>query len=118
MFFSILIYYFSKLINFEILIKNFSSIYIIRLILIISLLISFFINCFVFWIFIKCYYSSIIFFLNSTSYLNNLDLFFYRIPLSSFFGLKFSIEFFGFIFILLAYLVGFISFLALDTRLF
>jgi formate hydrogenlyase subunit 3/multisubunit Na+/H+ antiporter MnhD subunit len=32
--------------------------------------------------------------------------------------LKFSIEFFGFIFILLAYLVGFISFLALDTRLF
>lgn len=118
MFLSTLIYYFSKIVNFQILIKNFSSIYLIRIILIVSLLISFFINCFVFWIFIKCYYSSIIFFLNSSSILNNLDLFFYRIPLSSFFGLKFSIEFFGFIFILLAYLVGFISFLALDTRLF
>jgi hypothetical protein len=118
MFLSTLIYYFSKILNFQILIKNFSSVYLIRLILIITLLISFFINCFVFWIFIKCYYSSIIFFLNSSSVLNNLDLFFYRIPLSSFFGLKFSIEFFGFIFILLAYLVGFISFLALDTRLF
>ena len=115
---STLIYYFSKFINFQILIKNFSSVFIIRFILILTLLISFFINCFTFWIFIKCYYSSIIFFLNSSSVLNCLDIFFYKIPLSSKFGLKFSIEFFGFIFIILAYLVGFISFLALDTRLF
>jgi len=113
-----LIYYLSKIINFQVLMKNFSSIFIIRFILILSLLVSFFINCLVFWIFIKCYYSSIIFFLNSSQIYNSLDLFFYKIPLSSKFGLKFSIEFFGFVFILLAYIVGFISFLALDTRLF
>ena len=113
-----LIYYFSKIFNFQYVYKNYSSVFVIRLILLLSLLVSFFINVFVFWIFIKCYYSSTIYFLNSNNYLNNLDLFSYKIPLSSVFGVKFSIEFFGFIFILLAYIVGFISFLALDTRLF
>lgn len=115
---SAIIYYFSKIVNFQVLIKNYSSVFVIRFILILSLLVSFFVNCLTFWIFIKSYYSSSIFFLNSAYVLNHLDLFFYKIPLASKFGIKFSIEFFGFIFIILAYLVGFISFLALDTRLF
>ena len=59
-----------------------------------------------------------IFFLNSSYVLTIVDLFLYKIPLASIFSLKLSIEFFGFIFIILAYIVGFISFLALDTRLF
>ena len=113
-----LIYYFSKIFNFQYIYKNYSSVFVIRLVLLLSLLISFFVNVFVFWIFIKCYYSSTIFFINNNSVSNSLDLFSYKIPLSSLFSLKLSIEFFGFIFILLAYIVGFISFLALDTRLF
>jgi len=82
------------------------------------LLISFFVNCFIFWIFIKCYYSILNFFLYSNIIYNYSDLFFFKLPLNLFWGLMLSIEFFGFIFILLAYIVGLISFLALDTRLF
>lgn len=116
MLFSIIIFYFTKYFNFQLILKNFSSTTIIKFILINSLLISFFINCFVFWIFIKCYYSSI----NNILYNEYvfLNIFFYRIPLNSFWGLKMSLEFFGFIFILLAYIVGLISFLALDSRLY
>jgi len=48
--------------------------------------------------------------------INTPSLYFYKILYFSFFGLKFSIEFFGFIFIILAYLVGIISFLCLDSQ--
>jgi len=115
---SMIIYYSSKIVNFQILIKNFSSSYLIKIILIVSLLISFFVNCFVFWLFIKCYYTTLNFFLYSNSVYNYSDLFFFKLPLTSAWGVKLSIEFFGFIFILLAYIVGIISFLALDTRLY
>lgn len=116
MFLSTIIFYFTKFFNFQVILKNFSSTSIIKFILLGSLLISFIVNCFVFWIFIKCYYSS----LNNIIYNDYifLNLFFYRIPLNSFWGVKLSLEFFGFIFILLAYIVGLISFLALDSRLY
>jgi formate hydrogenlyase subunit 3/multisubunit Na+/H+ antiporter MnhD subunit len=114
---SIILYYFSKFFNFQNVLKNFTSSDFIKFILLISIMISFFINLFAFWIFIKCYYNSLNFFLYSDFYLNN-NLFLFNIPLFNFLSYKTSIEFFGFIFILLAYIVGFISFLSLDTRLF
>lgn len=113
-----LLYYFFKIFNFQIVYKNYSSVHVVRFTLLMSILVSFFVNVLVFWLFIKSYYSSTISFLYSDVVLNNLDIFFYRMPLTSLFSLKFSIEFFGFIFIILAYIVGFISFLVLDTRLF
>ena len=114
---SIILYYFSKFFNFQNVLKNFTSSDFIKFILLVSIMISFFINLFSFWIFIKCYYNSLNFFLYSDFYLNN-NLFLFNIPLFNFLSYKTSVEFFGFVFILLAYIVGFISFLSLDTRLF
>lgn len=116
-FISIIIYYFSKIFNFQNLLKDNSSSKFIKFILLTSLLISFFVNLFSFWIFIKCYYNSLNFFLYTDFFLNN-SIFLFNIPLFNILSYKTSIEFFGFIFILLAYIVGFISFLSLDTRLF
>ncbi len=115
-FLSLVIFYLSKFFNFQVILKNFSSVSVIRLILLSSILISLFINILIFWIFIKSYYSSTLnLILNEHIFLN---LFYYRIPLNSFWGLKLSLEFFGFIFIILAYIVGFLSFLSLDSRLY
>ena len=113
---SSIIYYFSKYYNFQKLTKNYTSITIVKFILVTSLIVSFFINCLTFWIFIKCYYSSI----NNILFNENifLNLFFFKINLNTFWGCRLSLEFFGFIFILLAYIVGLISFLALDSRLY
>jgi hypothetical protein len=83
MVFSMIIYYSSKVFNFQILIKNFSSSFLIKLILIISLLVSFFVNCFVFWVFIKCYYTTLNFFLYSNNIYNSPDLFYFKLPLIS-----------------------------------
>lgn len=106
----------SKFYNFQKILKNYSSTSIIKFILISSIIISLFINIFVFWLFIKCYYSSTLnLVLNENIFIN---LFYYRIPLNSLWGLKLSLEFFGFVFIILAYIVGFLSFLALDSRLY
>jgi len=118
MVFAIIIYYGSKFFNFSGFLKNFSSVYLIRFILIGSLLISFILICFIFWIFIKCYFSLLYFFLYDEFNFNLSDLFFLKLPLTQIWTIKFSIEFFGFIFIILAYIVGLISFLALDTRLY
>lgn len=116
--FSMIIYYSSKFFNFEIFFKNLSSSNFVKLLLIILILVSFFINCFIFWLFIKSFYSNVNFFLYSNLFNYNLNIFTFKIPLSSLWSIKFSVEFFGFIFILLAYIVGFISFMALDTRLY
>lgn len=115
---SIIIFYFSKKNNFLKLIKNFDNVFVLRLILLCTLLISFFIFFLSFLVFLKFYYSLVYLYLfNSFNFIYN-DIFFLKVPI--FLGLfnKFSIEFFGFIFIILAYIVGFLSFLALDTRLF
>ncbi len=118
MVFAVIIYYGSKFFNFSNFFKNFSSVYLIRFILIGSLLVSFILICFIFWIFIKCYFSLLYFFLYDNFNFNLSDLFFLKLPLTQIWTIKFSIEFFGFIFIILAYIVGLISFLALDTRLY
>lgn len=115
---SIIVFYFSKKNNFFKLIKNFDNIFILRLILLSTVLISFFIFFLSFLIFLKFYYSLIyIYLFGSFNFIYN-DIFFLKIPIFLNIFNKFSIEFFGFIFIILAYIVGFLSFLALDTRLF
>jgi len=118
MIFAMIIYYGSKFFNFSNFFKNFSSVYLIRFVLINSLLISFILVCFIFWIFIKCYFSLLYFFMYDNFNFVFSDLFFLKLPLTQIWTIKFSIEFFGFIFIILAYIVGLISFLALDTRLY
>jgi hypothetical protein len=100
------------------LLKTFDSIFLLRIILITSIVVSFFIFFLSFLIFIKFYQSLInICLFNNFNFIYS-DVFFLKIPIFSNFFQKFSIEFFGFIFIILAYVVGFLSFMALDTRLF
>lgn len=113
-----LFFYFSKYFNFSYNLKNFDVVDVTRFILILGLLVSFFVNCFVFWLFIKCYYSSVNSILYSDTRRVFIEIFSFKIILNSFWNYKLSLEFFGFIFILIAYIVGLISFLALDTRLY
>ena len=110
-----LIFYFSKNYNLQNILKNFSSTHIIKYILLISILISLFIIIFSFWFFIKLYYLTSLNILIKNDLLN---IFYYKIPLNDLWGIKLSIEFFGFIFIILAYIVGFLSLMSLDTRLY
>lgn len=114
--FSLILFYLSKFFNFFFVFKNFDNIFVVRFILLTSLFISFCFVFFIFWIFIKCYKSSVFISLFSDFNFNYIDIFFLKLPIFSNFFSKFSIEFFGFIFIILAYIVGLISFLALDTR--
>lgn len=113
---ALVIFYFSKIFNFSFLIKNYDNISLVRFILFLSLFVSFCFIFFIFFIFIKCYQSYVYFSIFTNFNLNYSDLFFFKLPLFSLWFIKFSIEFFGFIFIILAYIVGLISFLALDTR--
>lgn len=115
---SIIVYYFSKKNNFLNLIKNFDNVFVLRLILLCTLLISFFIFFLSFLVFLKFYQSLVyVYLFNNFNFIYN-DILFLKIPIFLNIFNKFSIEFFGFIFIILAYIVGFLSFLALDTRLF
>ena len=115
-FFSLIIWYFSKFFNFQFLFKNYSSSSFVKLVLASTLLASFIIHSLSFWIYIK------FFFTHNNSYVFDLNLFFepnlffYKNVFFSFFSFKFSIEFFGYIFIILAYIVGIISFLCLDSQ--
>ena len=115
-FLSLILFYFSKFFNFQYLFKNFNSDSLIKLILGISLTVSFFTHVLTFWLY------SQFFIINSNSYLTFLydsvvpNFFNFKVIYFSFFGLKFSIEFFGFIFIILAFLVGVVSFLCLDSQ--
>jgi NADH:ubiquinone oxidoreductase subunit 4 (chain M) len=115
-FFSLIVWYFSKFFNFQFLFKNYSSSSFVKLILASTLLASFIIHSLSFWVYIK------FFFIHNNSYIfdQNLffepNLFFYKNVFFSFFSLKFSIEFFGYIFIILAYIVSIISFLCLDSQ--
>jgi hypothetical protein len=113
-----ILYYGSKIINFQKLYKDFSIFNIIRIVLVISILITFFINCFSFWLFSKCYFSNLNLFFFSNDFYYKAGFFFFRLPLITFLSFRTSVEFFGFIFIILAYIVGLISLLALDTRLY
>lgn len=117
-FISLLFFYFFKIFNLINLFKNYSITPFIRDILLISLLISFFILICSFYLFIKFFvirYNNF-FFINNLFYFENL--FYQNIVLKSYFNIDLSIDFFGYIFIILAYIIGFISFLVLDSKLY
>lgn len=117
--FCILLNYFMNIYSFENLNKvKFIINNLIKYFLLFILFLSFFINILTFIIFIK------IIIINSNNliyygfYNNFSNLICLKIFLNFFLFKKLSIEFFGLIFIVLAYIVGFISYLALDTRIF
>lgn len=115
---SLVVYYCSSFYNFQNLLKNFSSVNFIRFLLLGSLIISFFIHCYIFWLYLFYVtqrvngnlYQTFTDTINWTSY--------YDINFLIHNNYNFSLELFGLVFIMLAYLVGVISFLALDTRLY
>ena len=118
-----LIYYISKIFNFQKFFKHSSSLKLIRVLLILSLLISFFIHMFVFWLYVDHIYV----FLNLPvsnnlaifpKFINNINFNGVGILNFSILNLYLTLDFFGLILLTLAYIVGFISILALDTRLY
>lgn len=121
---SSIIYYFSKVNNSQYFFKFSTSLKIIRILLILSLLISFLIHIFIFWL----YVSYIHIYLKLPLMDNLIVLPKYQtsaltissINLLGYNSLKLylTLDFFGLILLTLAYVVGFISILALDTRLY
>ena len=121
--FSALIFYGSKYFNIQNFYKNFSSMLLIKYTLLSSLLISFFIHLLIIYLYCSFYY----FYTNLVLYNDNVVvpslIEFNNFSFFSFFenfnfNLYLTIDFFGLILLLLAYVVGFISILALDTRLY
>ena len=122
--FSSIIYYLSSYVLFQYLVKNESIYKNLRLFLSASLLVSLFLHLLCFWLYCNSIYVSL-----STSFSNASLLFLptynviYTLKLAWFFPInvfyiKFSMDFFGFILLFLAYIVGFISLLVVDTRLY
>lgn len=113
--------FFNKYFNFSLFFKNFSIFNFIKNILTLSMLISFFIFCLSFLFYLELSYSNY-----SNYFINNLILV-PKVNLSFsvnlfFFSYKtlvyISLDFFSFIILFLAYLVGFYTLLTLDTRLY
>ena len=122
-FFSLIIFYTSKYFNIQFFFKNSSSLNFLRIFLILSLIISFIIHCITFWFYINLIYyfmnfniSNNLFIIPNLNYFIKLNLF--NIFSFNIFNIYFSMDFFGFILLFLAYIVGIISILALDTRLY
>jgi len=114
---SLILYNFTKYLNAQTLIKNFSVVTILKLILFFICSISFIIYLYIFWVYINLVnvktYSVIN--LNHANYLGDLlKNNTYSLHLNK----NFSLNLVGLIFTLIAYLVGFLSFAALDTRLY
>lgn len=116
----IIIFYFSKFFNYQFFFKNSSSLYYIKNLLLLSLLLSFFFHIIIIWLYVRFtlfFYSDLLIndllFLPSISSYKIINLFNF-----SFFKLYFSIDLFGLVLLFLAYIVGFFSILALDTRLY
>lgn len=111
--FCAIIFYFFKFFDFQRFVKNNSVFFFLRFFLLSSIVVSFFIFCFSFWLY--CYTS------NKLIYLNLFDSVFFSFFFEYkffVFNIYFSLDFFSFILLFLAYIVGFISLLALDTRLY
>ncbi len=113
----ILIYYFSKLYNYQTYFRNYSAVSVIRFLLLTSLIVSFFIHLVVIWLYINYsyyFYGQLLFnyFYFIPEINNYLVLNFFN------FNIYLSIDLFGLILLFLAYVVGFLSILALDTRLY
>lgn len=114
-----LLFYFNKSSNVQQYFKSNSSLLIIRKLLIVSMLLSFFLHLMTiifYLIFINSQYNYCL--VNSELFLPeinyNLNLILFNLPITMFF----SIDLFGLILLFLAYIVGFFSLLALDTRLY
>lgn len=119
----VLVYYITKIFNFQNFFKHKTSLKIIRVLLILSLLISFFIHIFIFWLYVEQAYVFLNLSLNSelvvfpkfinTITFNSINIFNCKVL-----NLYLTLDFFGLILLTLSYIVGFISILALDTRLY
>lgn len=120
---SAIIYYGSKIFNMQNFFRNFSSMALIKYFLLASLLVSFFIHMLVIYFYCSFYYN----YLNLVFYDDNLivptltefnNFSFIKFIQTLNINLYLSIDLFGLILLLLAYIVGFISILTLDTRLY
>ena len=122
-FISAIIFYLSKHFNLQYFYRNSSSLTFLRLFLIGGLIVSFLIHCITFWLYTNMIYYFIGFNISDNYFIiPNLNYFyqlnFFNIFNFSVFNVYFSMDFFGFILLFLAYIVGIISILALDTRLY
>ena len=119
----VLIYYITKIFNFQNFFRYITSLKIIRVFLILSLLISFFVHIYIFWLYVEQAYLFLNLSLNTelavfpkfvnTITFNSINIFNFKIL-----NLYLTLDFFGLILLTLSYIVGFISILTLDTRLY
>ncbi len=99
------------------LIKNFSVLSALKIILFFTCLVSFTIYLYIFWVYINTVNLKTLSIVNF-SVKQYLDDLFKNTTYSLYISANFSLNLVGFIFTLIAYVVGFISFAALDTRLY
>ena len=120
---SAVIYYFSKIFNTQLFFRFSTSLKIIRVLLILSLLISFFVHIFIFWIYVTYIHIYLKLPISSNMLiLPKYQVGSFNISQIDFLGfnnlkLYLTLDFFGLILLTLSYVVGFISIIALDTRL-
>ena len=102
-------YYFSKNYNQQNILSSNSSFTIIKLILVVSNTLS-----------LILYLIFVYFYINYIIYINNNFIFDKVVitPVNNFYFYDFSIDFFGLVLLFLAYIVGILSLMALDTRLY
>ena len=113
-------FFFSKISNLQSFFKNIFIFSYVRLYLKLSLIISFFIHFIIFLLYINIsnYYTNLLYF-NDYLLLPNQIILTNLFDINLFnLNLYFSLDLFGLILLTLAYLVGFIAILALDTRLY
>lgn len=121
---SAIIYYFSKIFNTQLFFRFSTSLKIIRILLILSLLISFFVHIFIFWIYVTYIHIYLKLPISSNMLvLPKYQVGSFNISQIDFLGfnnlkLYLTLDFFGLILLTLSYVVGFISIMALDTRLY
>jgi formate hydrogenlyase subunit 3/multisubunit Na+/H+ antiporter MnhD subunit len=104
-----IIFYFSKLFFFQNLLKHISSLKFLKLLLLTTLLISFF--------FFLIYSYIYLLYLSHLNYLFLNGLYFYA-PQYNLYFFDLSVDIFGIVILFLAYFIGILSLLALDTRLY
>lgn len=115
---ALILYLFSSIYSFQNLLKTYSVIFVIRFLLLTSLLISFIIHCYVFWCYLHFLSTRLDFLLYTNSPLLWKFNYWRQVDFIYSYSSYFSVELFGLVFIFLGYFVGLISFLALDTRLY
>lgn len=108
-FFSMIIFYFNKIFFFQNLLKFQSCLKFLKLFLISALLISFF--------FFIIYVYTYILYLSNLNYKFINGVYMY-VPLYNFYFFDISTDVFGIVILFLAYFIGVLSLLALDTRLY